>query len=171
MRRPEAWHRYGLGALAVTVAFVLLGGHPPAQALVFIGLQAAITVAVAVAVRRHSPDRRRPWALLLAAEGVYLVANLWWFLYPTGFDGASSYPSPVEPLFWAAYLGWAAFLAILIRRQGGAGGGASVDAVVISGGLAVLGREFLLEPAVEVPGMAAAASSCETSPKETTSPW
>jgi diguanylate cyclase (GGDEF)-like protein len=157
MRRVRWWHWFGLAGLAVTVIFLLLPEQGLGQGILSVAWQAGATVALVIGYRRLSPGRRHPWGVLLGAEAVYLVANFWWYLLPVGFGSSLSYPSVLDPLFWVAYAGWAVFLTLLIRRHGGADSAASLDAVIISGGLGVLGWDFLLEPALEAPGVTAAA--------------
>jgi PAS domain S-box-containing protein len=154
---PQLWRPFGLVALGATALFLVLPRGGLAQGILFVAFQAGALAALAYRVVRYRPTDRLTWSVLVVAQVVYLAATTVWYLYPVGWGRALPYPSVIDVLFWCAYLSWAFFLARLIWRQGVGDPAASLDALVVAGGLGIMAWEFLLEPALDAPDVATSA--------------
>ncbi|MDP9441519.1 MAG: PAS domain S-box protein, partial [Actinomycetota bacterium] len=124
---------YALASAAGTAVYFLLPGGSLAQALVYVGLQGAMVVAIAVGIRVHRPPRPLFWKLMLAAEALGFVGYLLWYVYPLASEVELTFPGPYDPPFLVSYALLVAALGVLVRtRSGGRNRTDLIDATIIA---------------------------------------
>jgi diguanylate cyclase (GGDEF)-like protein len=102
--------------------------------------------ALAVGLRWHRPQRRRPWLLIGAGLALTALADAVWLGYDLlGADGAP-FPSPADALYLASYPCIAVGL-VLLGRAGTRVRSAHLDAVVVTAAVALATWFGILAPA------------------------
>lgn len=151
-----------LGAIATGLFFLLPAGSV-AQASVEVLTHAAVLPAIVVGLRRHKPAAAAGWKVILAAQVVYLAANLAGGLLPALRGTPVGYPSVADALWLTAYLGFAVGVALLLaERSRGLGLGALLDTATAGLSLSAIVWVAFVEPTLADPmmsGSAAAASA------------
>ena len=142
------WRGYLLVGLAALSAFLATPARLPRDAIyLLIGL--SCVVALATAVRRSAPGRRGPWVLMLVGQALWVVGDALSSWYQD-IAHVSTYPSPADACYLAAYpLLAAGLLGVLRTRAGRRDVGALLDSAVLTAGLALLSWVLLARPTLE----------------------
>jgi PAS domain S-box-containing protein len=148
--RPWAW--YLAVTLAATGLSVLLPANSPASTAILLAVNASVIGALVWGLRRYRPDPRAPWLVLLAGYALQLVANA------ARCGRAPSGPLATDVissgLYFAAYLGIAIGLVLLVRARGALRDFKSLaDAFIAVIGLGIVWFEFVVAPFLERPGV------------------
>src|SRR6266540_3999090 len=120
----------------------------------YIAVGAVLALAYMVfGVRRHRPANTAPWRALIAAQVIYLAADL--TFYTLHFlVGSDAYPSAADALYLGHYPFVIIGVLLLVRsRTRGSDFGSLLDAAIIATGFGVLSLVFLIEPNVDTEGM------------------
>jgi diguanylate cyclase (GGDEF)-like protein len=120
--------------LAAAGLFLVFRGSPSVQAVLYLTLSGAQSVAVVRGVRRGRPACRAGWWSLAAGMALMSIANVVWYGYPVLLGGTLPFPSAADGLFFLAYTFVAAGLVLLIRARAADGSrlGALVDSAIIT---------------------------------------
>jgi signal transduction histidine kinase len=153
------WRNYiAVGAALALAYLVIPAPHLPLQVLVFKVLlygsvSASAVVFMVFGVRRHRPANTAPWRALIAAQVIYLAADL--TFYTLHFlVGSDAYPSAADALYLGHYPFVIIGVLLLVRsRTRGSDFGSLLDAAIIATGFGVLSLVFLIEPNVATEGM------------------
>jgi len=153
------WRNYiAVGAVLALAYLVIPAPHLPLQVLVFKVLlygsvSASAVVFMVFGVRRHRPANTAPWRALIAAQVIYLAADL--TFYTLHFlVGSDAYPSAADALYLGHYPFVIIGVLLLVRsRTRGSDFGSLLDAAIIATGFGVLSLVFLIEPNVDTEGM------------------
>ena len=153
------WRNYiAVGAVLALAYLVIPAPHLPLQVLVFKVLlygsvSASAVVFMVFGVRRHRPANTAPWRALIAAQVIYLAADL--TFYTLHFlVGSNAYPSAADALYLGHYPFVIIGVLLLVRsRTRGSDFGSLLDAAIIATGFGVLSLVFLIEPNVDTEGM------------------
>jgi signal transduction histidine kinase len=149
------WRGYiAVGAVLALAYLVIPAPHLPEQVLVFKivlygGVSASAVAAMVVGVWRHRPANTAPWRALIAAQVIYLAADL--TFYTLHFLVRSeAYPTVADLLYLAHYpLVILGVLLLSRSRARGTDRGSLIDAAIIGIGFGVLSLVFLIEPNVD----------------------
>jgi diguanylate cyclase (GGDEF)-like protein/PAS domain S-box-containing protein len=152
-RRRPAWAVYLAAGLATTVGYYLLPSGGLAQGLVFVGVSAALPIAIVAGVRTHSPRHPRGWYVLVAAWTLNIFANGVWYLGPILSGRPLPYPSVADALFITAYVLAVVGLGMIVRSRGRNEPGGAVDALMVTLGISVLSWIAVIEPTFTVSGL------------------
>jgi PAS domain S-box-containing protein len=145
-REGLLWKTYGLAALALTVAYFLLGGNADAQSAIYGLLGAAAPIAILVGVWRHRPARQLPWFLFAAGLGLWCVGDSYWNYYVWFVEKQAPYPSPADVAYLAAYPFLIIGVFILIRGSGRPRLGDMLDGAIVTFAAASVTMLYLLNP-------------------------
>ncbi|PPK93184.1 diguanylate cyclase (GGDEF)-like protein [Kineococcus xinjiangensis] len=120
------------------------GGVAPAV-LLYLAVATLMAVVAVVGVRRLPRDRRRPWALLAASQGLFLTAEVAFIVAFTGVDvGHRLVP---EILFLSGYAVLLAGVLALVRQPTGRSGRAALlDAAIVTLSCAAVLGTFFVAP-------------------------
>jgi signal transduction histidine kinase len=149
------WRNYvALAAVFALAYLVIPAPRLPEQVLVFKvilygGVSASAVAAMVVGVRRHRPANPVPWQALIAAQVIYLAADL--TFYTLHFLVRSeAYPSVADLLYLAHYpLVILGVLLLSRSRARGTDRGSLIDAAIIATGFGVMSLVLLIEPNVD----------------------
>ena len=134
----------------VIVGGLLIGVHASlevgsqTQSLFYDVIGASAVVAALVGAWHYRPDRRLPWILMAAGQGLFVAGDLLWNWYEA--VGESPFPSMADALYLAGYPFIALGLFLLIRRRLGDGDrGGLLDAAILTTAAAILSWTFLMQ--------------------------
>jgi signal transduction histidine kinase len=156
------WRNYiAVGAVVALAYLVIPAPHLPLvlvfKVLLYGSVSASAVVFMVVGVRRHRPANTAPWLALIAAQVIYLGADLTFHILHF-LVGSDAYPSAADVLYLGHYPLVILGVLLLVRsRTRGGDLGSVVDAAIIATGFGVLSLVFLIEPSVaanELPLMA-----------------
>src|SRR6266545_3243918 len=140
------WRNYiAVGAVLALAYLVIPAPHLPLQVLVFKVLlygsvSASAVVFMVFGVRRHRPANTAPWRALIAAQVIYLAADL--TFYTLHFlVGSDAYPSAADALYLGHYPFVIIGVLLLVRSR------------TRASDFGVLSLVFLIEPNVATEGM------------------
>jgi len=152
-RSPAA--RPSLAAVYIAVGAILIGIHAnleidsPAQNLLYDLIGISAVAVVLYGAWRYRPERRVPWILMAAGQGLFVAGDLLWNWYE--LIGEDPFPSLADMLYLAGYPLIALGLFLLIRRRLGDGDrGGLLDAAILTMGAALLSWTFLMQQQVAV---------------------
>ncbi len=140
------WKGYSLGAIALTIVYFLLGGHAELQAVIYQLFILAIPIAILVGMRRHRPDRRLPWLLLVGGFGLWLIGDTYWDSYLWILDEQVQYPSPADIAYLGGYPLLIMGVFILARGAGRPRIGSLLDTTIVVVAALVVTTLWLLAP-------------------------
>jgi diguanylate cyclase (GGDEF)-like protein len=132
------------GGATLSVAYLLLAGHPAAQSIVFLSANLAEVVTIAVTWRR---TRITVIPLLLAAAVVYFAANMASNLYTLAAHSPLPFPSAADGGFFVAYALFAAFLSRVTGTSTATDRGSAIDVTVFALAVSAPIVELVLVPA------------------------
>jgi len=113
--RATLWMAYlGVGVVLLIVHAALETGSLPQSFLYDVIGASAVTVAL-VGIWRYRPDRRLPWLLMVAGQGLFVAGDVLWNWYEV--IGEDPFPSMADVLYLLGYPFIAAGLLLLIRRR------------------------------------------------------
>ena len=148
------WRYYvAVGAVFALAYLVIPAPHSPLQVLVlkvvlYGGVSASAVAAMVVGVRRHRPANPAPWYALIAAQVVYLLADLTFYTMHFLVRSAA-YPTVADLLYLSHYPIVVFGVLLLVRsRTRGGDPGSLIDALIIATGFGVLSLVFLIAPNV-----------------------
>ena len=95
------WKGYSLGALALGIAYFLLGGTGHGQTVIYQLFTLGVPIAILVGVRRNRPEARLPWLLFVGGFALWCIGDTYWDSYVWILDKQAPYPSFAD----VAYLG------------------------------------------------------------------
>jgi diguanylate cyclase (GGDEF)-like protein/PAS domain S-box-containing protein len=133
MPRSRTTMAYLLVSVLAIVGYFLLGTSLPVVASVaYVGMSAMPLIALALGLRIYRPHDRRPWMVLAAAQGAFLVADVLWYSIaltnPSALDG----PTLADAFYLAGYPLMALGLLMFIRaRQPHYRATAAIDAILV----------------------------------------
>jgi PAS domain S-box-containing protein len=140
------WKGYSLGALALGLAYFLLGGHDDAQTAIYQLFIVGVPISILVGVRRNQPETRLPWLLFVAGFALWCIGDTYWDSYLWILDKQAPYPSFAD----VAYLGGYPFLIagafVLVRGWGRPSMGSLLDSTIVALAAVVVVTLFLLTP-------------------------
>jgi diguanylate cyclase len=150
--RATLWMAYlAVGALSL-VAHAALETGSLAQSLLYDAIGASAVAVALIGVSRNRPDRRLPWMLMAAGQGLFVAGDLLWNWYEV--IGVDPFPSMADVLYLAGYPFIAAGLLLLIRRRVGDGDrGGLLDAAILTTAVAILSWAFLIGPQLAGSGL------------------
>lgn len=136
---------------ALTAAYMTLPGLRAALwALIGLGGVAAVLIGV----RLHRPAHRWPWWVLAAGLFAFAAGDTYYNVVEEYFQAENPFPSPADASYLAVYPLLAAGLFGLVRyRWAGRDLPSLLDALIITGGLALPVWVYLVQPLTEVEGM------------------
>ncbi len=145
-REGRLWKGYSLVALALAMAYFVLGDNTDAQSAIYGLLGAAAPVAILVGVRHHRPEQYRHWLLLAGGLVLWCVGDTYWNFYVWVLGKQAPYPSFADLAYLCAYpllIG-----GVLLWSRGGSRPrvGDLLDAAIVALGAGVVSMIFLLEP-------------------------
>jgi FOG: GGDEF domain len=145
--RVSFWMAYlAVGALLLIVHAALETGSQWQSSLYDAIGASAITVAL-IGIWRNRPDRRLPWILMAAGQGLFVAGDILWNWYEV--IGEDPFPSMADVLYLSGYPFIAFGLLMLIRRRLGDGDrGGLLDAAILTTAAAILSWTFLIQPQV-----------------------
>ena len=155
-RRPPAWALYLTGGGLAIAAYFLLPGGGLAQGVLFVGVAAALPVAIAAGIRVHRPPNPRGWYVLAAAWTVNVFACAVWYLVPVLSGRPLPYPSVADALFITGYLLAVVGLWLIVRSRTQREPGSGADALMITLGISVLSWIVVIEPTFRASGLTVA---------------
>jgi len=143
------WARFVLGASAATLAYPLAAGHPLVQGSLYIGLSAAVIVAMAEGVRLHRPRVSAGWFLLGAGVSLYLVANVIWYSATFFSNVPPRLLQAADVVYVLAYGAMVAAFVVMawVRTAPVERTGAMIDSAIVAVGATLIAWVFLLAPA------------------------
>jgi signal transduction histidine kinase len=148
------WRNYIAVGAVFSLAYLLIpASQSSTQVLVlkvvlYGGVSASAVVAMAVGVRLWRPANPAPWQALIAAQVIYLAADLT-FRIRHFLVRSEAYPSAADVLYLAHYPLVILGVLLLVRsRTRGGDPGSVLDALIIATGFGVLSLVFLIEPNV-----------------------
>lgn len=137
----------------IAAGVVLIGLHASlelgsqVQSLTYDVVGASAIAAALFGAWHNRPDRRLPWILMSAGQGLFVAGDLLWNYYEA--VGEDPFPSFADVLYLAGYPFMALGLFMLIRRRLGDGDrGGVLDAAILTTAAAVLSWTFLMRPVV-----------------------
>ncbi|MFD0554241.1 putative bifunctional diguanylate cyclase/phosphodiesterase [Streptomyces rectiviolaceus] len=136
---------------ALTIAYMTLPGlRAPLWALIGLGGVAAVLVGVHV----HRPAHRWPWWVLAAGLFAFAAGDTYYNVDEEYFQAENPFPSPADACYLTVYPLLAAGLFGLVRyRWAGRDLPSLLDALIITGGLALPVWVYLVQPLTEVEGL------------------
>ncbi|MGE6734339.1 aminotransferase class I/II-fold pyridoxal phosphate-dependent enzyme, partial [Streptomyces sp. NPDC059900] len=136
---------------ALTAVYMTIPGlRAPLWALIGLGGVAAIVVGVRV----HRPAHRWPWWVLAAGLFSFAAGDTYYNVVEEYFQAENPFPSPADAFYLAVYPLLAAGLFGLVRyRWAGRDLPSLLDALIITGGLALPVWVYLVQPLTEVEGL------------------
>lgn len=151
LRRLSLWSGYLVIGLAAILVFLVL----PPQSTEALGLHFVILGSVVpvlwLGLRRHRPEQRMPWLLLLVAYVFLLAGNAARYLAPEATTPLTSDPL-ASGMFLAAYVAIAFGLASLARTRRASGDlGALTDAVLVATAIGLAWFEFVVGAHLALP--------------------
>jgi signal transduction histidine kinase len=153
------WRNYiAVGAVVALAYLVIPAPQLPLQVVIFKVLlygsvSASAVVFMIVGVRRHRPANATPWLVLIAAQVIYLAADLTFYTLHFLME-SDAYPSPADALYLGHYPLVIIGVLLLVRsRARGSDLGSLLDAIIIGTGFGVLSLVFLIEPNVDTAGV------------------
>jgi len=102
-REGLLWKGYALVALALSVAYFLLGGKPDAQAAIYQFFIVAAPIAILIGVWRYRPERRRRWLLFAGGLALWCVGDSYWNYHIWVLGDQAPYPSFADVAYLGAY--------------------------------------------------------------------
>ncbi|MFN2464291.1 MAG: EAL domain-containing protein [Candidatus Dormibacteria bacterium] len=150
--RLAAWRAYVI-MLAGIPAYLILPRGSVGQLIVFMTVLVAATIMVATG-RIRCPFRDRwLWSLILLGISLNVLGYIHWYVIPVTHHVQPAFPSLADALYLGADGAWMLSLAILIwRRANGHLRGPTLDAVMMTAGLASLSYSFSIEPTIHASG-------------------
>jgi diguanylate cyclase (GGDEF)-like protein len=137
----------------IAAALVLIWLHASlelgsqAQGWIYDLVGASAVAAALFGAWRNRPERRVPWVLMAAGQGLFVAGDIMWNWYE--LIGEDPFPSLADVLYLAGYPLIALGLFLLIRRRIGDGDrGGLLDAAILTAAAAVLSWTFLMRPQV-----------------------
>ncbi|MGW7088428.1 aminotransferase class I/II-fold pyridoxal phosphate-dependent enzyme [Streptomyces sp. NPDC054871] len=136
---------------ALTTAYMTLPVlRAPLWALIGLGGVAAVLVGVHV----HRPAHRWPWWVLAAGLLAFAAGDTYYNVVEQYFQASNPFPSPADACYLVVYPLLAAGLFGLVRyRCAGRDLPSLLDALIITGGLALPVWVYLVQPLTEVEGL------------------
>ncbi|UQT60043.1 aminotransferase class I/II-fold pyridoxal phosphate-dependent enzyme [Streptomyces durmitorensis] len=139
-----------LVAVLTAVYMTVPGLRAPLWALIGLGGVAAVLVGVRV----HRPAHRWPWWVLAAGLLAFAAGDTYYNVVEQYFQASNPFPSPADACYLAVYPLLAAGLFGLVRyRWAGRDLPSLLDALIITGGLALPVWVYLVQPLTEVEGL------------------
>lgn len=134
--------------LAIAALYLLMPEGSVAQGGIFIGASIAVVLVVGRSARRSTGRVKQAWKVLFLSEILYLLGNVALFATTLGLPSPGPFPSPADGLFLISYLGFGAFMLLLLPRgeRKSFGWGAILDALIVATAVASLVQPFLIEP-------------------------
>jgi signal transduction histidine kinase len=132
VRRSNRWLLASyLAFVAIAVAFYHLSHSDNVKNVLYESIGASCLAAIAVGVRRHRPDRRSPWFMLLAGQALWVAGDIVWSWFPVITHRDLPYPSFADGLYLLGYplLAIGLFLLVRTREHGPRDGW--VDAAIV----------------------------------------
>ena len=135
----------------LAVVYLLLAPYPGPQEALYDSISFFSVVAILAGIHRHRPAHRVPWILLAAGLLLFAIGDLTWTLLELA--GESPWPSAADIAYVSGYpVLMLAFLGIIWVRVGDGDKSGLLDAVILAGGVALVGWVTLLRPVVDMPG-------------------
>ncbi|MEW1927627.1 aminotransferase class I/II-fold pyridoxal phosphate-dependent enzyme [Streptomyces sp. NPDC088360] len=136
---------------ALTAVYMTLPGlRAPLWALIGLGGVAAVLLGAHV----HRPAHRWPWWVLAAGLFAFAAGDTYYNVVEQYFDASNPFPSPADACYLVVYPLLAAGLFGLVRyRWAGRDLPSLLDALIITGGLALPVWVYLVQPLTEVEGL------------------
>lgn len=147
LSRPSPAVAYIAAGAVLVWLFLSLEQGSDAQNLTYDIVGGSAVGAALVGAWRYRPDRRLPWILMAAGQGLFVAGDLLWNYYEA--VGEEPFPSFADVLYLAGYPFIALGLFLLIRRRLGDGDrGGVLDAAILTAAVAILSWTFLMRPVV-----------------------
>ncbi|MFP5328368.1 MAG: hypothetical protein ACLGHT_12900, partial [Acidimicrobiia bacterium] len=143
-------------AVVASLLYLVLPAGGLGEAWIFVLMNSAAAIALWWRVVRGGL-RGKLWLLLASAQSLYVLATVAWYPYALASQTVWGFPSPVDYMYWASYLGWGAFLVGITSRRDTEDPGVAWEAIAAGLGLSVVAWRFLVEPAIEAVGLTTAA--------------
>ncbi|MGW6026710.1 aminotransferase class I/II-fold pyridoxal phosphate-dependent enzyme [Streptomyces sp. NPDC055099] len=136
---------------ALTTAYMTLPGLRAALwALIGLGGVAAVLIGVHI----HRPEHRWPWWVLATGLLAFAAGDTYYNVVEQYFQASNPFPSPADACYLAVYPLLAAGLFGLVRYRWASRDLPSLlDALIITGGLALPVWVYLVQPLTEVEGL------------------
>jgi PAS domain S-box-containing protein len=116
------------------------------QSVVYDGLGFVSAAAILVGVRRNRPSYPLPWYLFSLGLVLYSVGDVIWDVYDLWLN-RNPFPSVADGFYLSCYPCFFFGLLLLVRRLGrGQGWAATVDALIVTAGIAVPTWVFVIDP-------------------------
>lgn len=145
--RASFWMAYLVLGVVGLIAYFLLGAESLAEWALYDVIGGSAVVVTLIAVWRYRPDRRLPWLLMAAGQGLFVAGDLLYNWY--GLIGEDPFPSMADVLYLAGYPLIALGLLLFIRRRvGGGDRGGLLDAAILTTAMAILSWTFLMQPLI-----------------------
>jgi diguanylate cyclase (GGDEF)-like protein len=145
MMRRHLWIAAVLIGAAWVAAYALIADETVRLSL-YSSFGLVVLTFLALGVRLHEPEQRRPWFVLMAGMGLLTIGDIGWFTF--GITGTETpFPSVLDIAYLAGYVVIAAGVILLFRgRLPGGDHGSLVDALILACAAGILVWIFLMSP-------------------------
>lgn len=143
-------------AVVASLLYLVLPAGGLGEAWTFALMNSAAAIALWWRVVRGEL-RGKLWLLLASAQSVYVLTTIAWYPYAIASQTVWGFPSAVDYLWWAAFLGWGTFLVGINWRRDAQDRGVAWEAIAAAVGLSVVTWRCLVEPAIDAVGLTTAA--------------
>ena len=144
----RAWITYLVVAGAASGLY-LLGPVGQGSGPLFNAISGSSVVAILVGIRIHRPAAPWIWRWFAIAQGLFFLGDVYTYTYPVLIGHDVPFPSPGDALYILVYPCLMIGVLLAARRRSPQGDRVGVlDAVIITGGLALLSWIFLMAPYV-----------------------
>jgi diguanylate cyclase len=145
--RVPLWAAFAAVGVAALVVHRLMETGSPGQNWFYDVIGASAVAVALVGVYVNRPERRLPWLLMAAGQGLFVAGDILWNYYEA--IGEEPFPSMADVLYLAGYPFFALGLMLLIRRRIGDGDrGGLLDAAILTTAVAILSWTFFIQPQV-----------------------
>lgn len=144
--RTALWRRLLIGGVILAVLSLPMPRTAGIHAVLVIAFAGVAVAAIVAGLATHRPARRTPWILLAAGVTLYATGSVLWGGSPDGWT-SRLHPSTLDAAYLIAYVSiFAALIAFAPLRRTNAG--PTIDAFLITAGLAALSWLLLIHPYV-----------------------
>ena len=152
VRRPfAAWAYAALNVPLVALIYAYPQDHVYLWGLLGLGSAAAI----GVGILRNRPVHRMAWVVVAFGVATFALGDISYDVLTKFMHEVNPYPSIADVFYLATYVLLASGLVLMVRsrRRRGGDGGAALDALIVTSGLAALSWIYLIQPYVHVADM------------------
>jgi uncharacterized membrane protein len=150
----RAWRLYLLLGLVGVFGYSWLPSDP-SHNLYYSAMGIVAVAAIAVGVRLNRPSYPLPWYLVIVGQAMLVVGDGIWNYYEMVLRIEPPFPSVADVAYLGGYVVLVGGVALLLRARRGAGAdaGDTLDAAIITVGLAVVVWIYLMEPYAQDPSL------------------